>query len=308
MLKNILRLICFGLLLFPSHLCAQQLSGGGTLTEPVGARPSGMGEMFSALSGDVYALHYNVAGISDLAAATISTMYMANMFENKTAQLIFGLPISAFGPGTLAVSMMNFMGAPMEVNHLDGSSETLISQNDFLGILGYGQQLSAHAFVGIGLKYYSSTLVEEYHAQALGLDLGFQYALEDLPGLRLGATVQNLGGNITYIEHGDSMPTTFRMGLAYSFALKSLHDLQVGTDLLFPNDNNPQQNIGIEYSWQNMLFARAGYKIGYDLGFFTAGAGVHLLGFQMDYAFSGREIGGNVHRFSLGYVFSEDTE
>ncbi|MBN1594514.1 PorV/PorQ family protein [candidate division FCPU426 bacterium] len=288
----------------PALVVAQPLSGAETLQEAVGARPAGMGEAFSSLGGDLHALYYNIAGLADIKTAAVSSMYAANMFQDTNAQLAFCLPVHWFGQGTLAAGVLHMRGAEMDINYLDGTHETVVSQTEWVGTLGYARPLTSFISGGCSLKVYSSTLVEEYSALAVACDFGLQYRVQDLPGVNAGLAVQNLGGEIKYLSRGDALPTTLRLGLAYHHALAEAYDITMSTDLLFPNDGDPAQHLGAECSWKKTLFVRAGYKAGYDLQTFTLGAGVHVNGLELDYAYTGVAIGDPVHRFSLGYVFT----
>jgi hypothetical protein len=294
-------LISLAMLVPPLHTLA--LSGGEILKDSVGARPSGMGEMYTALSGDLNTIYYNIAGMADLPAPEIESTYTIGLFENKNANLTFGLPVEWFGRGTIAAGMLNQAGAKMEINHLDGSTQNLISQNDFIWTVGYAHQITPRLYAGLSMKIYHSIMVEEYTALAYGGDLGILYKDLGLPGLNLGAALRTIGTEIKYLEHGDAMPATLRIGIAYARDFADSHNLKTGGDILFPNDRNPLGNFGIEYAWENMLFARAGYKLGYDIDTFTLGGGIKLYGLRLDYAFSSIEIGGNAHRFGLGYSF-----
>ncbi len=292
-------------LLLCGPLYAQVLSGGETLKTAIGARQAGMGEMFTALSGDIHCLYYNPAGLAGLATPVITSSYTSNIFENQEALVAGGLPVSWAGPGALAFSLVNALGAKMEINHLDGTSENLISQNDFLATLGYAQQFLPNFHAGANIKVLSSTLVEQYTATAVGVDLGILMRDAVLPGVNIGAALQHVGSKIQYDEEGDAMPTTLRIGIAYQRVFQQEHGLRAGVDFLFPNDSDSLQHIGVEYAWQNTLFLRAGYKLGYDLDTFTVGGGANYQGIQFDYAFSGFTAGGNAHRIGLGYAFSQ---
>lgn len=279
------------------------LSGGELLREPIGARQVGMGETGAALAGDVEAVGYNCAGLAALSTMQVSSMMALNSFDNKNLNLDFGLPVHWIGQGGLALSVINLMGADMTINYLDGTAETLTSQNDYVLTAGYGQQLTSALAVGVSFKAFYSRLLEEYEAMAFGADIGVQYQLQDLPGLRIGMALQNMGTPIVYESSGDPMPTLLRLGAAYRLPLAANHGLTVIGDVLMYNDDTPKEHLGLEYGWNHMLFLRAGYKVGYEFDSFTAGAGIDLDGLKLDYAFVLKSTVESVHRFSLGYAF-----
>ncbi len=281
------------------------LSGGELLREPIGARQVGMGETGVALSGDINQLAYNSAGLAALEAPQLSSMMALNSFDNKNLNLALGVPVEWFGHGGLGLSVVNLLGAKMTINYLDGTQDTLTSQNDYVLTVGYGHQLNSALAIGGSVKAFYSTLLEEYDALAFGLDVGAQYHLLDLPGLSVGAALQNLGTDIVYENSGDPMPTLLRLGAAYQLALAGQHGLTLAGDVLLYNDDTPKQHLGLEYAWQNMLFLRAGYKLGYEFDSLTVGAGIAIEGLRVDYAFALKSTVESVHRFSLGYAFGK---
>jgi hypothetical protein len=294
--------------LLPLYANAQTLSGGETLREPLGVRQTGMGEAFTALSGDVQSLHYNPAGLADLAAPEIDTLYAADLFSAQTAHVIFGTPVAWIGSGSLALDCYALLGPAIEINNLDGTSESLISQRDLVVSAGYGQPITPGLSVGAAAKFFHSTLVEEYSATAVGGDVGMLYQGLGLPGISLGAALQNLGTPIKYLEQSDPMPTLFRVGFGYATPKNSTHGLRVGLDLLFPNDQDAQTHLGMEYGWQERFFLRGGYKLGSALESFTVGAGLLLNGLSVNYSFAKMAVGPDVQRFGLGYRFGTGSQ
>jgi len=288
------------LLVWANSLRAQSLSGGDFLRQTNGARQAGMGETFAALSGDPNALSYNVAGISDLRQGELSSTYTLNRFDNQNMNLIVGLPV---GSGAVAVDISALLGTVMEINNLDGSSETVVSQKDFLVTAGYGLQIMRDASIGLSLKVYSSTLVEEYQAVAFGGDLGILCQNIGFQGFNIGAALQNLGTSIKYVEASDPMPTTLRIGVAYAPQKIGSHGIKTGVDVMLPNDGDPAEHLGLEYAWRDLLFGRIGCQLEESAATLTFGGGVRLDGIRLDYAFVKTDLGGDLHRLELGYAF-----
>ena len=68
------------------------------------------------------------------------------------------------------------------------------------------------------------------------------------------------------------MPVDFRVGMAMEL-LPGEH-LTLAVDASHPNDSPEKIHIGTQYNFNNMLFIRGGYKIGYDEDTLTYGLGV----------------------------------
>lgn len=56
------------------------------------------------------------------------------------------------------------------------------------------------------------------------------------------------------------LPLTFRIGLAMDLVQTRFFKVTAAVDATHPNDNSEYVNSGIEASYDNMLFVRAGYK------------------------------------------------
>jgi len=74
--------------------------------------------------------------------------------------------------------------------------------------------------------------------------------------------------------------------------------------MVHPNNNLEQYNFGLEYSINNLVYLRTGYRAGLDEGGFSFGGGVKLdmlgsTGIEVDYSYSDLGILTNSHRFSL---------
>jgi hypothetical protein len=168
--------------------------------------------------------------------------------------------------------------------------------------LAYGQEIIESFSAGANLKYLSSTLAEAESASTMTLDLGCLYNLPQIEGLSLGLTLQNLGGGMKYIEEEDPLSFTIRAGAAFTKELQN-NALTVSADLNKPKELSTRFNLGAEYVFNQIMAIRAGYKFGYDVDSFTAGFGVKINRYNLDYAFAPKGDLGDNHRISLGVIF-----
>jgi inner membrane protein involved in colicin E2 resistance len=110
------------------------------------------------------------------------------------------------------------------------------------------------------------------------------------------------------------LPLNFRIGIAMDIlggqdALVPVgqNRLTLAVDWNHPNDNLERVNFGSEYAWNETFFARAGYKLNYDVSSFTFGAGVRIAidnqWVDFDYALVDYEDLGQVSRLSLELKF-----
>lgn len=118
------------------------------------------------------------------------------------------------------------------------------------------------------------------------------------------AVLQNVGTKLKYLQAGDDLPRTFRVGVGYQNSPAAGHGLQINADVLFPTDGDPTPQAGLEYSWQNQFFGRIGYQVRSESGVLTAGGGVRMYELQLDYAFTSSAFGETAHRIGVSYAFA----
>lgn len=114
---------------------------------------------------------------------------------------------------------------------------------------------------------------------------------------------------------GWELPLIFRVGIAFHPIVHSNHRLTVAVDALHPNNNNETLNLGVQYVLKHpslgSFFLRGGYKGLYmeDSEFGpTFGGGMllrmmHNLGMKVEYAFRGVGLLGDVHSYTIGFLF-----
>jgi hypothetical protein len=130
----------------------------------------------------------------------------------------------------------------------------------------------------------------------MALDAGLLYK-ELFPGLKLGASVQNIG--LIPLRPDEELPMAVAVGAAYTMQVFR-NDLNLLTDIRLPNDNDPRLGVGAEYWLGGIVAGRIGYN---TFSKMSLGLGVSLMGLVADYAYVPFGELGVTHRFSVGYVF-----
>ncbi len=299
----------------------------------VGARAMSLGGSFTAIASDVSTIYWNPAGITNLKTTSLGfthTQWFADISHDFAG---VSVPISE--SDFIAVSATSLTTGEQEVTTVAQPNGTGVFYNvsDLAIGLTYGRQLTDRFSVGLSVKYIQQNLYNE-KASSLTLDIG-SYLRTGFHNLIIGMAISNFGGSmkldgrdliaITSISKDVSgsytpdgrlttqeypLPLIFRVGLSMDFvggldpiiaSEKSRFTLSLeGTQL---NDNSERINLGAEYAWSEMVFARAGFKFNYDQEQWTFGAGLNIpLGNQFvvfDYAFIQFKDLGNVSQFSL---------
>ena len=71
-------------------------------------------------------------------------------------------------------------------------------------------------------------------------------------------------------------------------------------DALHPRSHPERVNLGLEYSFMDIAYARLGYLYNYDERGLTYGAGVNVGPLKIDYALTPFGVFDNVSRISIG--------
>lgn len=277
-------------------------TGGVVLKETVGARALALGDAFTAVANDADSIYWNPAGLTALEKKSISAMYMNEILDVSFMSLNAALTLSA--KQGVGVSIVNLSGGDIELNALDGASKTVKAENDYVLSAAYAKAFG-NLSTGITVKYLKSTLVEAESATAFAADLGAQHTVTQVPGLTIAAVIQNIGSKIKYIDEGDPLPLTGKLGCAYRLPLGALGEnhLLVSTDIIQPKELSLRANVGVEYTYNNLISLRGGYKFNYDVDSFAAGFGLHVKNFILDYAFAPKDVLGDTYKLSLTLQF-----
>lgn len=265
------------------------------LTLPQGARPVAMGEAFTAVSGDIYSVHWNPAGLADLGGWAATASFAPTYLDMYYGYLAGAKSWRKASLG-LALSYFDYGG-------LDGLDEharnpASFTASDLAVSLGLAYRLPRQKLqLGISSRYLSQR-IEEESAGTVMFDLG---AVKKLHRLSLGASARNLGPGPKFVEQASGLPVTFALGATYYFYnLPLVPALSVE----IPLDDSPAAAAGIEYSFAKHLSLRAGLKTERDDGFLSwlrAGFGVNYQGIRLDYAVIPSANMGYTHTISLGY-------
>lgn len=303
----------------------------------VGARANALGGSFTAIANDVSTIYWNPAGITNLNGFSLAVTH--NEWFADISHDFAGIVYPVSQSDVLALHIIALNTGEQEV--------TTVTQPDGTGIyydvsdlaigLSYARMLTDRFSVGLTVKYVQQNLYNE-SANTFAIDLG-TYLRTGFHDLIIAMNMSNFGGNmqlegrdlitITDINNQVSgnynpdatlktepwpLPLTFRVGIAMDVVggsdpvvASSQNRFTLAVDGVHPNDNTEKLNIGGEYAWSEMVFARVGYKINYDLEEWTFGVGLRMdvvnqqVGF--DYALVDYNDLGKVSQFSLELRF-----
>ena len=250
----------------------------------IGPRAISMGGAFVATANDVTALYWNPAGAARTSSNEVMfshTRWFADITYNWVGSMI---TLGDLGTAGLSLTFVDYGEIEVTtINEQEGTGEYYPASDLALG-LSYGYNLTDRFSLGMNLKYINQSIWNS-SASGFAIDVGTLFT-SDIYGLRIGASISNFGtemkidGKDLYILHDindgikgnndqvlakwntDSypLPLIFRVGLAKDFMLNDMNRLTVAVDATHPNDNAESVNLGAEYSFNENVMLRAGYK------------------------------------------------
>lgn len=293
-----------------------------------GARGTAMGESFVAVANDVTAVYWNPAGLVQFSENAVIASHTEYVVDIRHA--FFGLVYHLDDDNALAAAVTSLYMDDMEI-----TSETqpfgtgrFFTFGDLAVGLSYARKMTEQFSFGLTVRYAEETL-DVLKMRSMMVDLGTYY-WTGLGTTRFAVVITNFGadvqptGMVSRVDGSTvtqfqqfSLPTLFKLGVAFEPLVDENQQLTTSVQLNHPNDNSEHFRIGLEYSWQRTFFLRAGIKRTIGQPLFAAdatseedltfGAGVvvplDLTTVNVDYAFVNFNRLGTAHRIALAFTF-----
>lgn len=287
----------------------------------VGARQAALGEASVALVSDVNAAFWNPAGISGIENYEASFSYARWLADTNYSGAAVGGRVGGLGTFALSLAALDYGDIPEAVvgEGTDGRTGDTVSGGDFMAGLSYARDFTDRLSLGVGVKYLHESL-GDYGAGAFAFDVGTNYSV-GYRGVRLAMSAQNLGGSVNWLEEGATdrtegydLPLVFRVGVSGNLVgsdgfltVEGPHRLVGAVEAINTNDFSERLHLGAEYTFNDLLSVRGGYRLNYDEGNWSIGAGLTpaVGGMQMrlDYAYVSYEFLDAPHRLSASFAF-----
>lgn len=265
------------------------------LRVPVGSRGCAMGEAFTAAADDANAVFWNSGGLGRVTSVQFGLSHHEWFGGIRDEDLGLALPL---GPGCLGIGAVFSSTRDIEIWDPDNGDGASATARSGYAAVGYGLPVSRKLSCGIAAKALYDDLIGQT-GTGFCADAGLLY--EPWRKVRVGLSLQNLGPNMRYGDGGYALPMAARFGASCEHQL-----FRLLFDAGLPLVGTPDFHVGGEYRLKNVLALRAGYRLGpqdWDelslLTGVTAGLGVNLGMFSLDYAFTPYGNLGMVHRLSL---------
>ncbi|MFC1712917.1 PorV/PorQ family protein [Candidatus Poribacteria bacterium] len=298
---------------------------GEFLNVGAGARALGMGGAFVAVADDGTTAYWSPGGLSSLQSREVAFMH-SQQFDNlvKTNYIGYVHPTSHWGTFGISWLRLGVEDIP-KTGYVDSNGnlkQDFVDENDngakdpgemyielpaVVGyfddvedgiFLSYGAQLSENFSAGANLKIIRQSM-SAHSSSGYGIDIGALYQLFD--GFKVGLNLQDvprtrIKWDLT--NHEDEIPFSVRAGAAYTGqipSLMSIFTISFAVDTKYDTETH----YGAEW-W---LVRTLALRLGLDEGELSAGCGLRVATFQVDYAFIGHDDLGSTHRISTSVQF-----
>lgn len=197
-------------------------------------------------------------------------------------------------------------GAEYELYDQTGTFIGTARTRDMLFGLGLGYRFIDCLSAGVNLKYAGQTLLSDASLSAFAADLFLAYSRN---GLSVTAGVSSVGTSVSSAsQESFSIPSSASFGAGYSLDFAGKHGLEFLLDCDYYFNGGVAAAVGAEYSFDDMLFARAGYHYGSSKAvlpsFVTVGLGARFVGIDINFAYlTGNDFLGNTLTVGIGYSF-----
>ncbi len=283
------------------------LSGGAQEAQTVFEIDPGVAMLGAAGAGisivnGAETLYYNPAGLSNLPGISFSSFYAAYLGQADYSAL--ALTFRNWGVAALLLSSTGIQGYDDDGNQTDA-----LAYRNTGFVFGAGVDPSDLPFLpdfamdmalGARIKFMTAQVGEE-SGTGFSFDLGFRASFPDMhiggfaiSDLAVGVAAVNLFGSLSYDAVSDDHQMDIKVGGSALFAelFRVALDFHLAGSLHFGVIYEPIPTFALRVG----LISRSGVSI-------TAGLGVNVEGFLLDYAYVTHTLGGT-HRVSLTLDFS----
>jgi hypothetical protein len=294
------------LLLAVSPVVAGTTTGFSFLDLPAGARIAALGGAGAALADGPAALFWNPAGLAPEEAAGSRGKAVFDHHESiqKFRQELVGAVLQHGGDG-MGVGLNAHYTEAIEERDPLGNLLGTFGATDLAVAFGLAKTAAPGLRLGGALQWAHEVLGGS-GASAFGISAGGMYAVPGTKGLTLGASVRNLGKSPAFKSDDGSdgekvpQPLTLEAGAAYGRSTGSIR-WRAAADLVKLKGDSAEGRLGLEVMPASSLALRAGWMLGQDAADLTAGAGIAVGRFDIDYAFVPyHDDLGSSHRIALG--------
>lgn len=219
------------------------------------------------------ALNYNPAGLSGVEGFQLHVGSMNYIAETSITEAILAFKMDEavlafrgriFSSGDIAETT--------NANPYGTGNDFSFSSSIFS--VAYAQKFTETIRFGVNFNFYSESDLSN-EGSAMSIDMGIQYKLSD--NFDFGVSIKNVGTNVTYSTTENkiyddantpyypgldesNLPVQFQISTSYKNEIDDQNSVNLYAN--FVNNNSGLNDVlgGLEYSYDNMFYVRAGYN------------------------------------------------
>ncbi len=285
-------------------------TGFAFLDLPAGARQAALGGTGVASASGPLALFWNPAGLASAAGGDhASGRVVADHNEGILSfrqELVGGQVVR--GATSIGLALNAHYTQAIDQRDALGNLVGSFGATDMAAALGFAGQAAPGLRLGGAVNWVHEDIAG-FAASALGVSAGGIYDVAGLKGLSLGASVRNLGKSPAFKTDTGAdgapveQPLTLSAGATYAGRMGHVA-FRAAADAVKLRGDSGEGRLGLEVDPTPALALRGGWMLGQDAADLTAGLGVAVGRFRIDYAFVPyHQDLGNSHHASLEAAF-----
>ncbi len=290
-----------------------------------GSRQVALGEASIAGVQDINSIFWNPAAITGIEGAQAAFNYNKWIADLNVLSGAVGYNISDVATIALSYVSLDYGDIPEAVvtsssGGVDTRTGSFFTGSDVLVGLGIAHQFTDKLSVGINIKYMQEKL-HVYSSDLWGFDVGSFYDT-GWRGIRIAMSAQNFSTQARFLHTKEEEQQTYEIPLLYRIGVSmdlmggedlflggepDQHKVTLNVDAIHSNDYKERLHLGLEYKIYGIFSLRGGYKLNYDEGNLSFGAGIDYaidgFRFNFDYAYVNYDFLESPHRFTVSLGF-----
>ena len=276
------------------------------------ARAASLAGCFVSMPNDASAIYYNPAAVYTVEEKKLSFTFLKHVLDINSGNASYMYDIPDHGKVTAFAGYTNY-GTFDEADD-SGNITGAFGANDLVMGVSYTDRLDTNLYYGATLKYIYAN-IDVVSTTAMAVDAGLFYEFDD-DRTTLGLSMLNAGAQLSKISNTtESIPLDIRLGMSHR--LKGLpvlfnfsfHHLADESDGVL--DRFKSFAVGGEISLGDYIKVRLGYDnlvrtttasdVDKGMTGISAGLGLKLEDFDLNYGASVYGASATLHRFSVNY-------
>ena len=267
-------LLALGATLVDAQTQKAGLNSAAFLKVGVGARQVALGSAVTSMNEDVTNMFWNPAGVA-MKDQSAQASFTYNNWIGGLSQEAAAVSYNWADIGTIGIGFQSFgisgIAADRDNGYTDPQLQALVTDQvststydyqDLLLQATYSRYITDYLTLGASVKYIHEK-IDDVGAGTIGFDLGTVYNIGVL-GWSVGARVNNLGGDLKFIDFASPMPLTFSIGTSLAPVDQGITRWMLALDIVKPQDGTQYYYAGTELGFNKTFFVRAGWKFNYS--------------------------------------------